>query len=91
MPIEIKGNQLRIRVRNPQQFSAFRTQDVGSKGKMERIAGMKRGDGWMTQAWRFNLGDYAGFGEVKHDILSLKDITKEKKATAIKKARGFFY
>lgn len=40
-----------VEVRPKAQFSAFRTQDVGRRGGIERVAG-KRGSGsWDTQKW----------------------------------------
>jgi hypothetical protein len=72
MTVEIKGQQLRIRVANPKNFVKFRTQDVGTRGKMLRVAGMTRSGTWRTQSWRFNLDDYSpdGYAFVK-DLGSL--------------------
>ena len=39
MPIEIRGQQLRIRVKDPRLFSVFRIHDVGRKGYLQRVAG----------------------------------------------------
>ena len=45
------GEFYHIAVRPKAQFSTFRTQDVGEKGGIERVAG-KRGSGsWDTQKW----------------------------------------
>jgi len=82
MVIELKGQQIRIRVKNPRLFKpdSFRTHDVGTKGKLQRITGkMKIGNGWQTQAWRLNLGDYRTIGEFNDDLLGLlnnNEITK---------------
>lgn len=58
MPIEIKGEHLRVRVKNPNQFSEFRTQDVGAPGHSQRISGYnKRKKKWETQAWIFPISD----------------------------------
>src|SRR5215510_15270513 len=46
-----KGDYYHIEVRPKKEFSAFRTQDVGEKGGIQRVAG-KRGSGsWDTQKW----------------------------------------
>jgi hypothetical protein len=57
MPVELKGQQIRIRIRSPKQFTKFRTQDVGSPGKLQRIVGYSKKTGWITQSWRLNLKD----------------------------------
>jgi hypothetical protein len=45
------GEFFHIEVRPRREFKTFRTQDVGSKGGIERVAG-KRGSGsWDTQKW----------------------------------------
>jgi hypothetical protein len=45
------GDFFHIEVRSKEEFKTFRTQDVGEKGGIERVAG-KRGSGsWDTQKW----------------------------------------
>lgn len=41
----------RIEVRPSRTFASFRTQDVGKKGGLERIAGHRASGSWDTQAW----------------------------------------
>ena len=41
----------RIEVRPSRQFNSFRTQDLGGKGGLERIAGHRSSGSWDTQAW----------------------------------------
>ncbi|HEY8460532.1 MAG TPA: hypothetical protein VIM99_09145 [Blastocatellia bacterium] len=46
-----KGGYYHIEVRPKSEFKVFRTQDVGEKGGIQRVAG-KRGSGsWDTQKW----------------------------------------
>ncbi len=46
-----EGDFFHIEVRPKGEFKTFRTQDVGEKGGIERVAG-KRGSGsWETQKW----------------------------------------
>ncbi len=46
-----KGEYYHIEVRPKGEFTTFRTQDVGEKGGIQRVAG-KRGSGsWDTQKW----------------------------------------
>jgi hypothetical protein len=46
-----KGEFYRIEVRPKGQFSSFRTQDVGKKGGLERIAGHRASGSWDTVTW----------------------------------------
>lgn len=89
MPVEVKGQQLRIRMKSPKQFTKFGTQDVGGKGKLQRLGGWNKKTGWQTQAWRLNLKDYKNLGEVKKDISGLK-IPETKKMEAIKVAKKYW-
>jgi len=72
MPVELKGQQIRIRVLNPKKFSKFRTQDVGSKGRLQRIAAYSKKTGWKTQAWRLNIKDYRGLKDITRTIRRLR-------------------
>jgi hypothetical protein len=45
------GNYYRITVRDKYQFSSFKTDDVGDKGGIQRIAGHRPSGSWDTQAW----------------------------------------
>ena len=83
--IEIKGQQLRIRKKNPKHFWAhsFRTQDVGEKGKLQRIGARNRKTNkWETQAWRLNLADYKNKKEADRDI----ELLRNKKQISAKQA-----
>jgi hypothetical protein len=46
-----EGDYYRITVRDKNQFSSFKTHDVGDKGKIQRIAGHRPSGSWDTQAW----------------------------------------
>lgn len=41
----------RIEIRPAREFTSFRTQDVGKKGGLERVAGHRRSGSWATQTW----------------------------------------
>src|SRR5512140_3149881 len=45
------GNFYRVEVRPKKEFVTFRTQDVGSKGGIERVAGQRESGSWATVAW----------------------------------------
>lgn len=46
-----RGKFFHIEVRPKSEFTEFRTQDVGSKGGIERVAGKRAGGTWSTQKW----------------------------------------
>ena len=46
-----EGEFYRIEVRPKNEFVTFRTQDVGSKGHIERVAGKRASGSWATAAW----------------------------------------
>jgi hypothetical protein len=90
MPVEIKGQQLRIRVNNPKKYSEILTDDVGEKGELQRIAGrIKRTNKWETQSWRLNLNDYSSVKEVIQQIKELKAPYLDKKK-AVKLSKEYF-
>jgi len=45
------GKFYRVEVRPKKEFVTFRTQDVGSKGHVERVAGKRESGSWATVAW----------------------------------------
>jgi hypothetical protein len=81
MSIEIKGQQLRIRVQSPKNFSKFRTLDVGKEGRLQAVLGkLKSSDKWDIQAWRLNLSTYRNEEDALGDlnmIYSKGEITDE--------------
>ncbi len=46
-----KGKFYRIELRPKGQFKSFRTQDVGKKGGLERLAGHRATGSWDTVTW----------------------------------------
>ena len=46
-----EGDFYHIEVRPKRQFTAFRTQDVGRRGGIERVAGKRTSGSWDTQKW----------------------------------------
>ena len=45
------GNFYHIEIRPRTDFQSFRTQDVGRKGGIERVAGRRKDGSWDTQKW----------------------------------------
>jgi len=91
MSAELVGNQIRIRVKDPNLFSEFRTEDIGDTGKLQLIIGrLNNTVTWTLQSYRFNLDDYSNVNEVISEIKKLKTITGKQKAEAIKLAKEYF-
>jgi hypothetical protein len=52
-----EGEFYRIVVRPKEEFVTFRTQDVGDRGHVERVAGKRESGSWDTQAWLVSKQD----------------------------------
>ena len=46
-----RGEYYHVEVRPKSEFATFRTQDVGAKGGIERVAGKRSSGSWDTQKW----------------------------------------
>jgi len=93
MPVELVGQQLRIRVKNPSKATRFRTQDVGGRGKLQRVAALYPKEGWKTQSWRLNLSDYAFYIQAEseaHSLYTAKRITLDQYQQAVKKMKVWY-
>src|SRR5512146_1812072 len=51
------GSFYRVEVRPKTEFVTFRTQDVGGKGHIERVAGKRASGSWATAAWLIGKQD----------------------------------
>jgi hypothetical protein len=52
-----EGEYFRIVLRSKNQFTTFRTQDVGDKGHLLRLAGQRSSGSWDTQTWLVSKED----------------------------------
>ena len=71
MGAELVGQQVRVRIRNPDIFSGFRIKDVGKRGRLQIVFGRKDGT-WLTQAYRFNMQDYHNYHDFLGDLHSTR-------------------
>lgn len=76
------GKFYRIEVRPKGQFTSFRTQDVGKKGGLERIAGRRSSGSWATATWLVEKKH----ARVKGKTLVITDA--KEKASLAKAVRG---
>jgi hypothetical protein len=51
------GKFFRIELRPNSEFKTYRTQDVGDKGHLERIAGKRESGDWETSTWLVSKED----------------------------------
>lgn len=51
------GKYYRVEVRPKSEFISFRTQDVGRKGHIQRIAGKRSSGSWSTVTWLISKDD----------------------------------
>ena len=51
------GKYYRVEVRPKSEFISFRTQDVGRKGHIQRIAGKRTSGSWSTVTWLIGKED----------------------------------
>jgi hypothetical protein len=72
-----KGEYYHIEVRSRKEFTTFRTQDVGERGGIQRVAG-KRGSGsWDTQKWLISKDEAHLEGErLVPDTKEARDVLK---------------
>jgi len=52
-----EGEYYHIEVRRKGQFTSFRTQDVGKKGGVQRVAGRRPSGSWADQKWLISKKD----------------------------------
>jgi hypothetical protein len=72
-----KGEYYHIEVRPKSEFSVFRTQDVGERGGIQRVAG-KRGSGsWDTQKWLIGKNEaHIEGGKLVPDTVGAREVLK---------------
>lgn len=52
-----EGNYYHVEVRPKDQFTTFRTQDVGGEGHLQRVAGKRSSGSWATAKWLISKED----------------------------------
>lgn len=66
--VEIKGQQLRIRIKSPKGAIDWGTHDIGRTGHLQRLAARYPKKGWLTQSYRLNLKDFKNFDDAENEI-----------------------
>jgi hypothetical protein len=70
-----EGEYYRIQVRPKAEFVTFRTQDVGSPGHIQRLAGKRPSGSWGTQTWLVSKSDaHVEDGKLVPDSADARDL-----------------
>lgn len=78
-----QGDYYHITVRPKEEFTTFRTQDVGRSGHTQRVAGRRSSGSWATQKWLVHKDD-ASVSNKGHFL----KITDPKTRAALSQVRG---
>ncbi len=72
------GNYYHVEVRPNEGFTAFRTQDVGGKGHLQRVAGKRSSGSWATVKWLIGKEDaHVEDDKLVADTKDAKDLLKK--------------
>jgi hypothetical protein len=73
-----KGKYYHVEVRPKDEFTTFRTQDVGEHGHLQRVAGKRSSGSWSTAKWLINKDDaHVEGGKLVADTKDAKDLLKK--------------
>jgi hypothetical protein len=70
-----EGNYYHVEVRPKEDFTTFRTQDVGDPGHVQRVAGKRSSGSWATTKWLISKEDaHVEDGKLVGDTKDAKDL-----------------
>ena len=73
-----EGNYYHVEVRPQDDFTTFRTQDVGGPGHIQRVAGKRESGSWATVKWLIGKEDaHVENGKLVGDTKDAKDLLKK--------------
>ena len=73
-----QGNYYHVEVRPGEKFITFRTQDVGRRGHIQRVAGQRFSGYWTTVKWLIGKEDaHVSDGTLVGDTKEAKDVIKK--------------
>lgn len=73
-----RGEYYHIEIRPSSEFSTFRTQDVGDKGGIERVAGKRSNGSWDTQKWLISKNHaHVEDGHIVADTSDAKEVLRD--------------
>ncbi|HLO16629.1 MAG TPA: hypothetical protein VK206_17480 [Anaerolineales bacterium] len=79
-----QGNFYHVEVRPKDEFTAFRTQDVGEHGHLQRVAGKRASGSWATSTWLISKDDaHLEQDKLVPDTKDAKDLLKKLGSTPV--------
>ena len=73
-----QGNYYHIELRDGGDFETFRTQDVGDRGHLQRVAGKRSTGSWSTVKWLVSKEDaHVEDGKLVGDSQEAKDLIRK--------------
>jgi hypothetical protein len=79
------GNYYHIEVREGSDFETFRTDDVGDKGHLQRVAGKRATGSWATVKWLVSKEDaHVEDGKLVGDSKDAKDLIRKLRTRPVK-------
>jgi hypothetical protein len=81
-----EGNYYHVEVRPKDEFTTFRTQDVGEGGHLQRVAGKRSSGSWATVKWLIGKEDaHIEAGKLVPDTKDAKDLLKKLGSELVRK------
>ena len=79
-----QGNYYHVEVRPKDEFTTFRTQDVGGEGHLQRIAGKRSSGSWATSTWLISKDDaHLEDNKLVADTKDAKDLLQKLGSTPV--------
>ncbi len=86
-----EGNYYHVEVRPKDEFTTFRTQDVGDKGHLQRVAGKRSSGSWATVKWLIGKEDaHVEDGKLVGDTRDAKDLIRKLGSEPVRKGGDRF-
>ncbi len=79
-----EGNYYHVEVRPKDEFTMFRTQDLGEHGHLQRVAGKRSSGSWATSTWLISKDDaHVENDKLVADTKDAKDLLKKLGSTPV--------
>jgi hypothetical protein len=86
-----EGNYYHVEVRPKDEFTTFRTQDVGGEGHLQRVAGKRSSGSWATAKWLISKEDaHVENGRLVGDTKDAKDLIEKLGSEPVRKSGDRF-
>lgn len=86
-----QGKYYHIELRPDEDFATYRTQDVGSPGHIQRVAGKRESGAWATVKWLIGKDDaHVENGTLVADTQDAKDLLKKLRSKPVHKSGDRF-